>query len=144
MNCEYCKTKVREDDMRCPACGAPNQKTVRSVESIKNFFYFHGFMVYCEWDSSGNQNWYVFEGDKLVGNFQIERRFMMEYESMFGEGISIEPLAYKLLRLAIGETEVERIEAQNQLCPYTFIIRQEKSYEFEEAHKTIESWNLRV
>lgn len=138
IKCEYCSSNISETDEKCPNCGTP--KIERIQEQTKNFFYFHGFMVYCELGFLYPvDKWYVFEGDKLVGNFEISKEMQMQYANMFGECVSYEPLVYKLLRLAIGETEVERIEAQNILCPYSFTITRTESYRFQEAREKIKS-----
>lgn len=108
MKCDYCGNKV--DGEKCSTCGAPKKEQVGS--NLGSPFYFHGFMIYPERNIDLTE-YHIWLGDTRIGSFCIDRETMMSFHRIYGEGVDPDPFLYKLLRLAIGESEVERCEERN-------------------------------
>ena len=140
MKCEYCGKPVEKGDTSCHKCGAPVvvvSEKPKTSEFLSYPFFYRGFILWIEHDYSRDDfKYYIYLGDRLVGNFVITRIMTEEWDKA-RPFCSIEPLIYKLLRLAIGETEVERIESQNKERILEYEIRAIETPALLEARKLI-------
>jgi hypothetical protein len=147
MQCEYCRRLLEEGATNCPKCGAPVSVVTisKKPETTKGYpFLFHGFMIWPETDYSRNLYiHHVWLGDRLIGSIEVTSTMLHAWRDEHGwDDISIcyddeNELLYKLLRLAIGETEVEKYEQLNKPRQFVFEITRHETEEFEEARKLI-------
>lgn len=133
MKCGYCGTQNQDDIENCPKCGAPNER-----RSFLEPFYFHGFMIWPEKDWSKNCiTFHIWLGTQRIGYFDISCDMELEFINIYGEGISAEPLYEKLLRLAVGQSEVEKFEQINNGRRYLFEIKRTEAPEYQNIRNTI-------
>jgi hypothetical protein len=141
MNCDYCHEPVLKDAKKCNRCGAPialKEETWRGDP-----FYFRGFFIWPEnHPASRMVIYYVYAGERVVGKFDITYDAFEEWNGKNGTLVDTDPLIYKLLRLAIGDSEVERIEALNNPRWISFEIRKIESPDRVEAREWLRNLNL--
>ena len=146
MKCEYCGKPIEEGQSNCVKCGAPVSVRVEAKKpnSEKHSpFYYHGFMLWPETHYERDSfEYHIWLGDRLIGSFELTRPMIDTWreENRIDEGCEAEDsnsLLYKMLRLAVGETEVERWQQLNIPRRFMYEMRRMESEEYAQARQLV-------
>lgn len=141
MKCQYCGQDIVNDETSCKKCGAPIQAEIKQVSVKAAPFYFHGFMIWPEARYTlGVEEYHIWAGDKYLGSFLLSRITMQAWAEE-NQGMSDDPLLYKLLRLALQETDFEKYEQKTERRRLLFTITRhdEDSDEWKAAREFVKA-----
>lgn len=142
ITCEFCAKPNEEDRTICKTCGAPLQiKALPKTQEHKGEpFYLKGFMIWpsrAEGFFNDSIIYYIWLGDRLIGEFTITHEMCEVFRADYGEGVSMEPLLEKMLDAAIGNDVVIKYKTRNKRRPLIYEVRVTETPELIEARQLI-------
>jgi hypothetical protein len=142
MKCNYCgKNDLDQSAKTCPHCGGDAGRVSETKNGIP--FYWNGFMVWPEIDVRGIFDCYIYHiwaGSQYVCGIRITKEMARAWDEKTGGGIDHMDLVEKLMRLAIGDSEVERYKDKYEPRWITFEIRRVEDDAYTEAKRIVDEF----
>lgn len=134
--CSYCGSVDSIVGNKCSRCGGAIE--TKEKANRLDAWYWRGFMVWPEYNPLREEYIYhIWAGERLISDIKITRPMIDAYHEKYGNNICEDDLVEKMLKLAIGESEFERIEMQNNPRHLLYEIRVIENQELIEARKLI-------
>lgn len=141
MKCSYCGSTDTIVGNKCNRCGGAIEKTEKA--NRLDAWYWRGFMVWPEHNPLRDEYIYhIWAGERLIADITITRPMFDAYHDKYGENICEDDLVEKMLKLAIGESEFERIEVQNNPRNLLYEMRVIENKELLEARELMKEIGL--